>query len=69
MKFDFAIGNPPYQDNTIGDNKGFAPPVYNLFMEAAYSVADKVEIFGDNITIKEVSVLNNCNSYKIFNME
>lgn len=44
MKFDFAIGNPPYQDNTIGDNKGFAPPVYNLFMEAAYSVADKVEM-------------------------
>ena len=32
MKFDFVIGNPPYQDQTIGENKGFAPPVYNLFL-------------------------------------
>lgn len=29
MKFDFVIGNPPYQDETIGDNKGYAPPVYH----------------------------------------
>ncbi len=44
MKFDFAIGNPPYQDETLGDNKGFAPPVYNKFLDAAYGVADKVEM-------------------------
>lgn len=44
MKFDFAIGNPPYQDETMGDNKTFAPPVYNKFMDAAYEVADKVEL-------------------------
>lgn len=44
MKFDFAIGNPPYQDNTLGENDTFAPPVYNKFMEAAYLVADKVEL-------------------------
>ena len=36
MKFDFVIGNPPYQDETIGDNKGFAPPVYHKFLENAY---------------------------------
>lgn len=42
MKFDFVIGNPPYQDQTIGENKGFAPPVYNLFLEEAYKIADKV---------------------------
>ena len=44
MKFDFAIGNPPYQDETLGDNKGFAPPVYNKFLDAAYQIADKVEM-------------------------
>lgn len=44
MKFDFAIGNPPYQDETLGDNKGFAPPVYNEFLDAASSIANKVEM-------------------------
>ncbi len=42
MKFDFVIGNPPYQDVGNGDNKEFAPPVYNLFLEEAYKIADKV---------------------------
>ena len=44
MKFDFAIGNPPYQDSTIGDNDTFAPPVYDKFLDAAYDVADNVEM-------------------------
>lgn len=44
MKFDFVIGNPPYQDNTLGENDTFAPPIYNAFMDAAYEVADKVEL-------------------------
>ena len=44
MKFDFIIGNPPYQDETLGDNKGFAPPIYDKFMDASYEVADKVEL-------------------------
>ncbi|MBD3879831.1 MAG: Eco57I restriction-modification methylase domain-containing protein [Quinella sp. 1Q5] len=44
MKFDFVIGNPPYQDDTIGDNKTFAPPVYNKFMDAAYKAGVKVEL-------------------------
>ena len=44
MKFDFIIGNPPYQDETLGENKGFAPPIYDKFMEEAYKVADKVEL-------------------------
>lgn len=44
MKFDFVIGNPPYQDETLGDNKGFAPPVYNLFMDASCAVAKKVDL-------------------------
>lgn len=44
MKFDFVIGNPPYQDNTIGDNATYAPPIYNAFMDASYQVSDKVEL-------------------------
>lgn len=44
MKFDFVIGNPPYQDETIGDNKGFAPPVYHKFLEEAYKIANTVEM-------------------------
>jgi len=44
MKFDFVIGNPPYQDETLGDNKGFAPPVYHKFLEEAYKIANTVEM-------------------------
>lgn len=44
MEFDFIIGNPPYQDETIGDNKGFAPPIYNLFLDNAYEISDRVEM-------------------------
>ncbi|MFV8805597.1 Eco57I restriction-modification methylase domain-containing protein [Aerococcus urinaeequi] len=42
MKFDVVIGNPPYQAKTIGDNKTFSPPIYNVFLEEAYKLADKV---------------------------
>ena len=34
MKFDFVIGNPPYQEQSVGDNDTFTPPVYNKFMDA-----------------------------------
>lgn len=44
MKFDYVIGNPPYQDNTLGDNATYAPPVYHLFLDAAYAVSDRVEL-------------------------
>ena len=44
MKFDFAVGNPPYQNKIRGDNKTFATPVYNRFMEATYQIADKVSL-------------------------
>ncbi len=46
MKFDFAIGNPPYNDEFggTGDNENYAQPVYNTFMDAANKVAEKVEL-------------------------
>lgn len=44
--FDFVIGNPPYNEDfeSSGKNGNFAKPVYNYFMDAAYGVADKVEL-------------------------
>lgn len=44
MKFDFAIGNPPYQDESNGEKRNYAPPVYNSFLDEAYKVADAVEM-------------------------
>lgn len=36
--------NPPYQDETKGENETYAPPVYHLFMDEAYKIANKVEL-------------------------
>lgn len=44
LKFDVIIGNPPYQDETIGGNKTYAPPIYHKFLEESYKLADKVEM-------------------------
>lgn len=44
MKFDYVIGNPPYQEDRLGDNKGYAPPVYHRFLEESYKVGRKVEM-------------------------
>ena len=43
MKFDFIIGNPPYQEENIGTNNQ-AKPVYHLFMENVYKISDVVEL-------------------------
>ncbi|MBQ2620424.1 MAG: Eco57I restriction-modification methylase domain-containing protein [Thermoguttaceae bacterium] len=43
MKFDYVIGNPPYQETTDSESTRM-PPIYNLFMDAAYQIADKVEL-------------------------
>lgn len=44
MKFDFVIGNPPYQEQSVGDNKNYAAPVYDKFIDAASTIAEKVEL-------------------------
>lgn len=42
MKFDFIIGNPPYQEEV--ENNGRMNPIYNKFMDEAYKLADVVEL-------------------------
>ena len=43
MKFNFAIGNPPYQEKSPGD-KTADVPIYHYFLDAAFLIADKVEL-------------------------
>lgn len=43
MKWDFAIGNPPYQDDRQGTSTT-ALPVYHEFINAAYEVGNAVEL-------------------------
>lgn len=41
-KFYAVIGNPPYQGKS--DSNGRKPPIYHYFMDAAFSVAERVEL-------------------------
>ena len=41
--FDFCIGNPPYMEQTKSDSTRM-PPVYNLFMDETYKIADAVQL-------------------------
>lgn len=41
LEFDAVVGNPPYQDKTIGDNKGYAPPIYHHFINIAFAMSKK----------------------------
>lgn len=40
MKFDFVIGNPPYQEEK--EDNGRQPPIYDKFMDSSYQISDKV---------------------------
>lgn len=40
MKFDFVIGNPPYQEEK--EDNGRQPPIYDKFMDGTYQVSGKV---------------------------
>ncbi len=42
MKFDYIIGNPPYQEEAT--NNGRQPPIYHKFMDEAYEISDRVEL-------------------------
>lgn len=41
-KFYAVIGNPPYQESVEGSSR--SKPIYNLFMDASYSIAEKSEL-------------------------
>lgn len=43
MKFDFVIGNPPFEEETESDSTR-RPPVYHMFMDGAYETATAVEL-------------------------
>lgn len=42
--FGIIIGNPPYQDEPVGDQKTFNGPIYNLFLDESYGLAPLVEM-------------------------
>ena len=41
MKFDYIIGNPPYNETVEGSSD---KQIYNLFMDETYKIANKVEL-------------------------
>ncbi|MDO4649799.1 MAG: Eco57I restriction-modification methylase domain-containing protein [Eubacteriales bacterium] len=43
MKFDYLIGNVPFQEVRQG-HSNTATPIYNSFMDEAYKIAEKVEL-------------------------
>lgn len=58
MKFTAVVGNPPYQQ--IIEGRGDQPPIYHLFLEAAYNISDLVTmihparfLFNAGLTPKE----------------
>lgn len=44
LRFDFAVGNPPYQDETVGQQKSFARPIYHLFLDSSCKAACRAEL-------------------------
>ena len=44
MKFDVIIGNPPYQDESVGDQKTMQPPIYHHFLDETYKCGKVVEL-------------------------
>lgn len=43
MKFDYIIGNPPYQEESKGNNESDTP-LYHYFFEESFQIADRVEL-------------------------
>lgn len=43
MKFDVIVGNPPYQEESVGKNNQ-AAPIYNYFYDLAEAIADSYSL-------------------------
>lgn len=39
-----VIGNPPYQNNAVGEQKTYNEPIYNQFMDLSYDLSGVVEM-------------------------
>lgn len=44
MKFDVVIGNPPYQDESKGQNDNFHAPIYNEFYDLSEKISNLVTL-------------------------
>lgn len=44
MRFDYIVGNPPYQDEAVGENATYTPQIYHQFMDESYKVGRVVEL-------------------------
>ena len=44
LNANMVIGNPPYQDNAVGEQKTYNGPLYNIFLDRAYEVSGVVEM-------------------------
>ena len=53
MKFDYVIGNPPYQQESNGANANDAP-IYHYFYDAAFKVSDKAELISVHPTFRVI---------------
>ena len=41
---DIIIGNPPYQDDAVGEQKTYNGPIYNHYLDCAYIISNVVEM-------------------------
>lgn len=44
MNIGLVLGNPPYQDNSVGEQRTYNGPLYNLFLDKAYEMSGIVEM-------------------------
>lgn len=43
-KFYAVVGNPPYQEQSVGEQKTYQKPIYDKFLDASFEISDRVEL-------------------------